>query len=122
MARRLAERGVAFALCSLSGNVREIFEVSGFDRVVAVHRTRDDAEFTKLTILNQKVKNVSGREGGYCVGGRHAALTRAHCRGAVALGQFRMVESVGDAVDQIGEGLILIEIHVTSSPRADCEA
>ena len=31
------------ALCSLSDNVKEVFEISGFDRIIPIHGTREEA-------------------------------------------------------------------------------
>ena len=31
------------ALCSLSDNIREVFEISGFDRIIPIHKSREDA-------------------------------------------------------------------------------
>ena len=42
-ARQLEQRGVRFAICSLSKTVREVFEVSGFDRVIDIRPSRADA-------------------------------------------------------------------------------
>lgn len=42
-ARAASGRGVGFALCSLPRMVREVFRVSGFDQVVTVHASRNDA-------------------------------------------------------------------------------
>ena len=42
-AKHLSNRGARFALCSLSGPVRQVFEVSGFDRIIAVKESLDDA-------------------------------------------------------------------------------
>lgn len=43
IAKGLAQRNVAFALCSLSGSVKEVFEVSGFDRIIATLGSRTEA-------------------------------------------------------------------------------
>jgi anti-anti-sigma factor len=41
LAARTAQRGgVRFAMCSLQPAVREVFELSGFSRVIAVHTDR----------------------------------------------------------------------------------
>ena len=43
LAQSLDEQHAKLALCSLSGSVRDVFRISGFDRVVNVCDTRDDA-------------------------------------------------------------------------------
>ena len=40
MAKQLQARQTPFAICELSPNVREVFEISGFDRVLRVTGTR----------------------------------------------------------------------------------
>ena len=42
-ARAAQKAGVAFALCSLKPAVREVFDLSGFSRVLAVHPDRATA-------------------------------------------------------------------------------
>ncbi|MCY4407930.1 MAG: STAS domain-containing protein [Rhodospirillaceae bacterium] len=42
-AKSLRRRDAAFALCSLSGAVLEVFRTSGFDKIIAIHPTRADA-------------------------------------------------------------------------------
>ena len=42
-ARTLQRRNAKFALCELSGTVREVFEISGFDRVIDIHASQSDA-------------------------------------------------------------------------------
>ncbi len=42
-ARKLQQQGAKFAICSLSGTVQEVFEISGFDRVIDIHPTQTDA-------------------------------------------------------------------------------
>ena len=37
IAKFLGNQNVKFALCSLSDQIREVFEISGFDKVIAVH-------------------------------------------------------------------------------------
>ena len=39
----LERRGVRFAICSLSKDVRETFEVSGFDQMIDIRPSRADA-------------------------------------------------------------------------------
>jgi anti-anti-sigma factor len=44
LAARAAQRsGVAFALCALQPAVREVFELSGFSRIIPVHTDRASA-------------------------------------------------------------------------------
>ena len=44
LAAKAAQRaGLAFAMCSLTPAVREVFELSGFSRVIAVHADRATA-------------------------------------------------------------------------------
>ena len=42
-AKTLSNRDVRFALCALSDNVLEIFEKSGFDKIIAVHLSKAEA-------------------------------------------------------------------------------
>jgi anti-anti-sigma factor len=42
-AKTLQRREARFALCSLSEPVREIFEVSGFDKIIPIHASQDEA-------------------------------------------------------------------------------
>ena len=43
IAKTLSQRGAKFALCALSAPIREVFEISGFDKIVAIHGTRREA-------------------------------------------------------------------------------
>jgi anti-anti-sigma regulatory factor len=44
LAARSAQRaGVSFALCALMPAVREVFDLSGFSRIIAVHPDRASA-------------------------------------------------------------------------------
>ena len=43
IARELQEHGVKFALCSMAPRVRDVFEMTGFDKIIPVHATRDGA-------------------------------------------------------------------------------
>ena len=43
IARTLQRREGRFAICSLSGMIAQIFQISGFDQIIAVHATREDA-------------------------------------------------------------------------------
>ena len=40
---RLQRQNSDFALCALSGTVREVFEISGFDQVISIHDSQSDA-------------------------------------------------------------------------------
>lgn len=42
-AKTLQRQNSGFALCALSGTVREVFEISGFDQVIAIHPSQDAA-------------------------------------------------------------------------------
>ena len=42
-AKTLGNRNAKFALCSLSDPVREVFEISGFDKIIAIHPSRVEA-------------------------------------------------------------------------------
>lgn len=42
-ARALQRQDSKFAVCSLSEQIREVFEISGFDKIIPVHSTRDAA-------------------------------------------------------------------------------
>ena len=42
-AKMLMGRDAGFALCSLSEPIRDVFRVSGFDRIVAIHASRAEA-------------------------------------------------------------------------------
>ena len=42
-AKSLKNRDARLVLCSLPGPIREVFEISGFDKIVAIHPTRDAA-------------------------------------------------------------------------------
>ena len=43
VSKQLERHSVRFAICSLSKPVREVFEVSGFDRVIDIRPSRADA-------------------------------------------------------------------------------
>ena len=40
--KRMAAAGRGFAVCGLAETVAGVFRVTGFDRVIAIHATRDD--------------------------------------------------------------------------------
>jgi anti-anti-sigma factor len=42
-AKTLWKRDAKFALCSLSGPVKEVFEISGFDKIIPIHDSREGA-------------------------------------------------------------------------------
>ena len=42
-ARLMAVRNAPFAVCSLSGSVAEVFNISGFDRVIQTFHSREEA-------------------------------------------------------------------------------
>ena len=41
--RRMQQQGGNLALCSLSSDVRAVFQTSGFDQLIAIHPTRAEA-------------------------------------------------------------------------------
>ena len=43
VAKTMRQRNAGFALCSLSEQIDEVFRISGFDKIIAVHGTRADA-------------------------------------------------------------------------------
>ena len=43
IARTLDRRDGRFAICSLSAMTAQIFQTSGFDRIISVHATREEA-------------------------------------------------------------------------------
>ncbi len=42
-AKSLRNRNTKFATCSLSDQIRKIFEISGFDKVIAIHPSKSEA-------------------------------------------------------------------------------
>ncbi len=42
-AKTLWDRDAKFALCSVSPSIREIFEISGFDKIITIHATQEEA-------------------------------------------------------------------------------
>jgi anti-anti-sigma factor len=42
-AKTLQRQNSSFALCTLSGTVREVFEISGFDQVISIHDSQAEA-------------------------------------------------------------------------------
>ena len=43
VAKTLQQRSAQFALCSLSKSIQEIFEISGFDKIIAIHASEEEA-------------------------------------------------------------------------------
>ena len=43
VAKALRNRAAHLALCSLSGPIREVFEISGFDKIIPIHGSRAEA-------------------------------------------------------------------------------
>ena len=42
-AKSLGNRNTKFAICYLSDQIRKIFEISGFDKVIAIHPSKSEA-------------------------------------------------------------------------------
>ena len=43
IAKDMQRKSASFAVCSLSGQVRELFTVSGFDQIIAIHNNQKEA-------------------------------------------------------------------------------
>ncbi len=43
LAKAHRQRAGKFAICSLSGMIAQVFQTSGFDRIISTHATREDA-------------------------------------------------------------------------------
>ena len=43
IAKEMNRRAVKFVLCSLSDPIREVFQISGFDKIITIHPTRTGA-------------------------------------------------------------------------------
>ena len=43
IAKNLKGQDAGFALCAMSDQIRDVFEVSGFDKVIPIHPTRAEA-------------------------------------------------------------------------------
>ncbi len=43
VARTLRSQKAKFAVCSLSEPIREVFEISGFDKIISIHRSQAEA-------------------------------------------------------------------------------
>lgn len=42
-AKSLQRDNVKFALCSMNDSIREVFKISGFDKIIPVHESRSEA-------------------------------------------------------------------------------
>ncbi len=42
-AKNLRSQNAKFAVCSLSGPIREVFEISGFDKIISIHASEAEA-------------------------------------------------------------------------------
>lgn len=42
-AKNLQKNGVKFVLCSMSDAIREVFKISGFDKIIPIHESRSEA-------------------------------------------------------------------------------
>lgn len=42
-AKSLQKTGVRFALCSMNDSIREVFKISGFDKIIPIHQSQSDA-------------------------------------------------------------------------------
>ena len=42
-AKTLSSRNAKFALCAMSDPIREVFQISGFDKIVAIHPSKAEA-------------------------------------------------------------------------------
>ena len=42
-AKNLRSQNAKFAVCSLSAPIREVFEISGFDKIISIHGTQAEA-------------------------------------------------------------------------------
>ena len=43
LAKTLKSRNAQFAMCSIAGSVKDVFDISGFGKIIATHDTREDA-------------------------------------------------------------------------------
>lgn len=43
IAKRLSKADLSFSVCGLNGTVAEVFRISGFDKIIKSHETREDA-------------------------------------------------------------------------------
>ena len=42
-AKSLQSSGVKFALCSMNESIREVFKISGFDKIIPIHASQSEA-------------------------------------------------------------------------------
>ena len=42
-AKSLRSSGMKFVLCSMNDSIREVFKISGFDKIIPIHGSRSDA-------------------------------------------------------------------------------
>lgn len=42
-AKSLQQSGVKLALCSMNGSIREVFTISGFDKIIEIHTSQAEA-------------------------------------------------------------------------------
>ena len=42
-AKSLQQSGVKFALCSMDESIREVFKISGFDKIIGIHTSQTEA-------------------------------------------------------------------------------
>ena len=47
-AKTLQKRNAKLLLCSLSEPIREVFEISGFDKIIPIHTTRGEAQLSAM--------------------------------------------------------------------------
>ena len=43
LAKTLKSRNAKFAMCSISGSVKDVFDISGFGKIISTHDTREKA-------------------------------------------------------------------------------
>ncbi|MDE0309270.1 MAG: STAS domain-containing protein [Acidiferrobacterales bacterium] len=43
LAKTLKSRNAQFAMCSISGSVKDVFDISGFGKIISTHDTREGA-------------------------------------------------------------------------------
>ena len=70
IAKTLRKREADFMLCSLSDPIREVFEISGFDKIIPVHASREGRA--------RHDRRLDGPESRQAVLDRRAACTRLH--------------------------------------------
>ena len=42
-AKNLQKRGAGFGICTLAAPIREVFAISGFDKIISTYETKDEA-------------------------------------------------------------------------------